>query len=593
MKLTPEQFVAQSYDYLIVGGGTAGLVLAARLSEDEDVTVGVLEAGEDRTDDLLLSMPAGFPQTYEKPEYDWYYKTTPQEGMGGQVHGWPRGKVLGGSSMINYQLLSMASKEDLDNFVRLGNTSLGWDDLLPYYRKFETYHPPGEDSEWPRELSEYIDPSLRGSNGPIQISFPGAPMSVTWMNSLWPKVCLELGHPSALILVTVCIRGLSTRSSNVSTRPHDPRRGSSLGAFNQPLMVDPKTKTRSSSASAYYRPNASRKSLLVLTGALVTKVQLKQSFEDFSAQGVEFSSGGKLYSATCNREVVLCGGVINSPQLLELSGIGSHQILDGKVECLIGNPNVGENLRDHIGTPNGWPNPELFAKVTDNLKELLKAYPGDTPTEREIIELEARQIFNKTEADVQIYGVPGGCDTSNLESPLSLFGNQDTGNYMSVYAWTTRTFSRGNVHIKSADPTEYPAIDPKYLSHPVDVELLALAMMHFQELTKLDSFASKLALGTDGKPILMPCAAELNTMDDARKYVRKTSFTTYHPIGTCSMLPKEKGGVVDSNLLVYGTTNLRVCDASIFPIHVQGNICSLVWASAEKGADIMKAARKA
>lgn len=167
--MSVEDFIKKSYDYVIIGGGTAGLVLAARLSEDPNVTVGVLEAGGNRLNDPLIDAPNLYIQTWDKPEYDWCFKTVPQKGTQGRVHGWARGKVLGGSSAINYNMFSMASRQDLDNWAELGNKGWSFDDLAPYYRKFETYNPSSETLA-AKINDKYVDPLLRGTSGPIQVS---------------------------------------------------------------------------------------------------------------------------------------------------------------------------------------------------------------------------------------------------------------------------------------------------------------------------------------------------------------------------------------------------------------------------------------
>lgn len=168
--MTVEQFTDKSYDYVICGGGTAGLVLAARLTEDPNVTVAVLEAGGNGLNDLMIDGPNLFTQLFNKPQYDWQYKTTPQEGTLGRTHGWVRGKVLGGSSAVNFNMYSMASRQDLDNWEELGNKGWGWNDMVTYYKKSETYHPSSDKTLSEKISDQYLDPSLRGTSGPIQVS---------------------------------------------------------------------------------------------------------------------------------------------------------------------------------------------------------------------------------------------------------------------------------------------------------------------------------------------------------------------------------------------------------------------------------------
>lgn len=330
--MSPEELATKSFDYVIIGGGTAGLTLAARLSEDENVTVAVLEAGGDRLNDPMVNTPGLSIQLMDKPEYDWSFQTVPQKQTRNRIHGWTRGKCLGGSSAVNFMMFSHCSKQDLDNWIELGNKGWGWDDMVPYFRKFETYNPPSE-ATGKKFNHRYIDPLLRGTEGPLQISFSESDLN--WVQEAWPETCKNLGYPE----------------------PKDPRVGSAVGGFNQLTTVDPKAVTRSYSASAFYAPNKNRKNLSVLTDALVSKINFNKngSTGEVSAAGVNFIVGERNYSVKTNKEVIICAGVIQSPQILELSGVGSKELLQKyNIDVVIDNPAVGENLQDHTATPFSW-----------------------------------------------------------------------------------------------------------------------------------------------------------------------------------------------------------------------------------------------
>jgi choline dehydrogenase-like flavoprotein len=199
------------------------------------------------------------------------------------------------------------------------------------------------------------------------------------------------------------------------------------------------------------------------------------------------------------------------------------------------------------------------------------------------------QLIDEREAAVQLLFVLKGVDTAKMDTPKLGWSHDFPGAYSTLVACTTRTFSRGSVHINSADPTQHPDIDPAYLSHPLDVDVLAQAILHFQEMARTEQMGEFLKKNANGDNVPCPGMTEPKTLEEAKDHVHKHASTEFHPIGTCSMLPKDQGGVVDSKLKVYGTTNVRVCDASIFPMHVQGNIQSLVYAVAEKTADMIKA----
>lgn len=244
-----------------------------------------------------------------------------------------RGRVLGGSSAVNLMMWSQSTRRDIDNWRKLGNSGWGWDDLLPYYQKAETFHQPSEAArEFYRIESEYLNASLRGTNGPIQTSLPDKD---DYVSKVWTETCKNAGFKTPL---------------------SDPRSGSAMGGFNQLKAVDPRTGRRSYSASAYFKPNESRSNLLVVTDSLAERITIVQTPDGMhTATGVDFSSGDKRFHAQASREIIVSCGTFLSPKLLELSGIGSASILSQHgVEVKIDNPNVGENLQDHVCGHVAW-----------------------------------------------------------------------------------------------------------------------------------------------------------------------------------------------------------------------------------------------
>ncbi|CAN9167330.1 alcohol oxidase [Alternaria alternata] len=611
-----EELTNKAYDYIVCGGGTAGLVIAARLTEDPNVTVAILEAGGNGLNDLLIDAPNMFTQLWGKPQYDWDYKTVPQEGTAGRVHGWVRGKVLGGSSAVNYNMFSMASKQDLDNWGELGNKGWSFDDMIPYYRKFERYHPASETLGKAVD-DKYLDKSLRGTSGPVHVSF--AKTDVTWGQDVWPKTIANAGYSPA----------------------KDPRTGSAIGGFNQLSTVDPEHNRRSYAAREYYEPNADRPNMTLVTHALVSKVELKQTAGQVKATGVEFTVDGTTHTMKAHKEVIVCGGTINSPQILELSGIGSPAVLDkAGVETIVDLPGVGENLNDHtatgfvLGVKDEYPTAEAF-KDPAIMQQALEAYithkagpfagpPGTTgfaslskiepdfPNAESHIQsllqdfaskhpdadpagrnaMLARQLLDPKEAVCQLVMLPTGFQPHRPDDASKLFPLEEEGMWCSIGACSTRSLSRGTVHINNSDPTTHPTIDPAYFSHPLDLDMMARAILHCTSFTSVEPLASVFRRDSNGDIILSKNFSSLpKTLEEAKDLVQNNTVTEYHPIGTCAMLPKEKGGVVDEELRVHGVDGLRVVDASIFPTHVQGNIVSLVYAVAEKAADLIKGVR--
>ncbi|KAF2812105.1 alcohol oxidase [Mytilinidion resinicola] len=588
----------KKYSFIIIGGGTAGLPLSALLSANPHLSILVLEAGAHHPTPTspLVAIPGLYGHCFGQPTHDWSFTTVPQRALHHTVHRWPRGKMLGGSSGINLMMHSQCSARDLDNWVALGNPGWAYADLLPYFQRAETYTAP---SEGLAQKLGYVpvDAGLRGGEGPVR--------------GMWPVLGEAMGYPS----------------------PRDCREGTSLGLFNQPLGVG--ADGRRSYAVGYWEPVRERGNLEVRTGALVEKILFgkRKDGEAVTATGVQYVCDGERITVQVEEggEVIVSAGAVQSPQILELSGLGNKEMLEKYgIELVVELSGVGENLRDHVVAPFSWEvkdgvptseaaaKPEVFAQLMELYKKTnggplantvtttgflpyhsLATTLSTTDIEEHINEicpasmsplddLAKLQLIDENEAAVQVLFVSKGVDTAKMNTPRTGWGHNFPGAYGTILAATTRTFSRGSIHIMSADPTEHPEIDPAYLSHPLDVDILAQAILHFQEMARTDPLSGFLKKDADGANIPIPGMTAPKNLEEAKQHVHKHAFTEYHPIGTCSMLPKESGGVVDSDLKVYGTTNVRVCDASIFPMHVQGNIQSLVYAVAEKTADFLQ-----
>lgn len=326
VQVDPASFATTSFDYLIAGGGTAGLTLAARLSEDPDITVGVIEAGLDRTDDPKVLTPGFTPTMWDDPDYDWIFETVPQTHGNNRVVNHPRGKQLGGSSAINFNYWTHASQLDIDDWGQLGNQGWSWDELFPYFLRSENYNaPPASVSA--QVDTTFIEPPLHGESGPVQDSFP--PFYDNFYKA-WEPTYKNLGlGPTG-----------------------DPKGGIAIGAYSTLLSIDGKNASRSYAGNAYYKPNAARPNLKVFTGAFATKIVFAASTTPLVATGVTFTVSGETYTASAGREVIVCAGTFQAPHLLELSGIGNASLLRSKgIDVLYDNPNVGENLQDHILLP--------------------------------------------------------------------------------------------------------------------------------------------------------------------------------------------------------------------------------------------------
>jgi choline dehydrogenase len=415
-------------------------------------------------------------------------------------------------------------------------------------------------------------------------------------------------------------------------RNTDPRSGVTLGAGSNPTFIDPDSVTRSYAANGFYAPYADRTNLSVLVEAYVNKINLETVENNVRATGVDFTAKGKPFSIMARREVILCAGTVKSPQVLELSGVGSPALLESHgIPVVVANEGVGENLQDH---PISLMSCELADGITsfDSLRDPAVLEEARAEYERDrtgpmsstvgccdaftvlgdVLHEDDKPALARLVAEIDAMDVPTGVkqqhriltqflQSSTEPSGRFLLGNGQLsqinsdgdcvswkpdapGNHVFISVCLPYPFSRGSIHLTTADPTVDPAIDPRYLSHPADRFVLKKLVRYLQKIASTEPFASQLK--TDGIQ-LIPYALNM-TDDEALDYISMTCTTQLHPIGTCAMLPEEDGGVVDQRLKVYGIGNLRVVDASIFPMHVQNNICSTVYAVAEKAADMIK-----
>ncbi|KAI0887804.1 uncharacterized protein GGS22DRAFT_154340 [Annulohypoxylon maeteangense] len=590
-----------SPDYIIVGGGTSGLVVANRLSEKSDVQVLVLEAGNDLSADPRVTIPALFTSLMGS-DADWQYKSISQPGLGGRSIQEPQGKALGGSSAINAQAFIAPAQADIDAWAKLGNPGWDWAGLAPFYKRSYTLIPPSNQATLEHLGIDWIDDEYRGTSGPLKVTFPGVienPLCKAWIDAF---------------------RGLD-KATNA-----DPFSGKSIGGYSNTATVDPETKTRSYSYSAYGAPASERPNVKILTHAKTLRIIFtKTNSGTVEATGVQVLIEGNIETFTPNKEVILAAGVFNTPKLLELSGIGDGKLLEHHgIPVHVDLPGVGENLQDHLmtgmsyevidGVITGDPllrqEPEALALAqklyveqkagpftiggmqshafmpTPNAAELLDQLPQSLkPEDKEYYDI-VRSILEKPD------GSSAGWLMFLAQANLHEHGSSFVGskllpeNFASLACVQSHPFSRGTTHISSADIDAVPSIDPRYFSHPADLEIMA---RHVQSLDTQLRPSKPLAafFKPDGKRN-HPDAFHIGDLDGAKKYILDTAVTAYHSCGSAAMLPREKGGVVDPRLVVYGTENLRVVDASIFPLIPRGNIMSSVYAVAEKAADIIK-----
>ncbi|KIV78299.1 hypothetical protein PV11_10028 [Exophiala sideris] len=599
-----DELISQTYDFVIVGAGTAGLCIGARLTEDPSISVAVLEAGQNRMDDPKVSTPALYPTLIGREEYDWCMTSIPQPNAGNKIYSMPRGRVLGGSSAINYLMYVRGSRGDLDGWESMGNPGWGWEGLAPYFVKHQTLDKtPVHDD--PQFMPAAGGDKFHGNNGPIHTSFND------WYSPF------EVDFVEAAHAVTGTEKTIDDAWSGDHMGFY-----SSLGAVNR--TDDPGR--RSYAATGYLRPNIHRPNLKVLTEAQATRILL----DGTTAKGVEFVHKGQKYGVHATREVILCTGVIQSPQLLELSGIGDPEVLRAAaVDCVVENKGVGANFQDHVlGGLLYYLKPgitsldalhgEEFMKMQQDVYEQTAKGPYASPgmmmgfvsyaslvspeeLENTIKEIKQKSLaktdFEKAQekvivdqlrdsqfANLQTFCIGCRLDVAKGSDQTQFFSAPPKDRQqISLLMCLEHPLSRGTVHIKSSDPLAPPEIDPGYFRNEVDAKILAAGMAWMDRVAKHPTLAKSL-----DERELPPPDASLDKEEERIEYVKNHISTQYHLIGTCAL-----GEVVDNELRVKGVQNLRVVDASIFPGHISGNIMATTYAVAEKGADIIKAAVKA
>ncbi|KAK5996275.1 Dehydrogenase [Cladobotryum mycophilum] len=584
--------IPESFDYVIVGGGTAGLTVANRLSEDKEVKVLVIEAGPDNSKDPLVLAPGLIPAQYGNPQYDWNFLSAPQPFLNDRQVNQARGKQLGGSSALNFMMILYPNSDGLDAWAEMGNEGWDYKGLEPYYRKYATFHPRLRQR---RMWSAWI-------------SF-GDGYGIT--NSSWMKSLGKLGFSMTA----------------------DARTGNALGVWQNPASIDPATKTRSYAATAHYSAEiASRTNLTVLTETVVKKVILDTSGPEPVATGVLVQSKDGTETTFNGGEVILSAGSMMSPQILELSGIGSKTLLESfGIPVIVDNRFVGENMQDHpVATQSFELNPGVpssdVLRDTNLLNQLVAQYQqsGEGPMGQSTLSVaylplvdssgklsvEAKKaLFAEHEQHVQSYDAkvlrklietsdqptvehllyPGQINTPKApECMFDMIKPVRPENFITIMTMLSYQFSRGSIHITSADVNQLPTWDPNYHSNPLDLEILARHVEYVERIVSTPPFSD----------LLKPNGARIpdikgDTLEKAKEIVRASTVSDFHPAGSCGMRPKEKGGVVDNRLRVYGVKGLRVVDASIFPLEPVGNIQAAVYVVAEKAADLIKEDRKA
>ena len=532
----------QTYDFIIVGSGSAGSVVAEKLSASGQFSVLVLEAGGSDMR-FYVQMPLGYGKTFFDPAVNWNYKTEADPGLAGNADHWPRGKILGGSSSINAMVWIRGAREDFDAWAAAGNPGWGFDDLLPVFKALEDNQAGA--SEW------------RGTGGPLHVT-----------------TCEQAVHPlTKRYLVAAQQAGLSLNPD------FNGEKQEGVGVY----QISTRNGRRMSAARAFLRPAMRRKNLRVVMNALVTRIL----FEGSRAVGVEYEQNGRRETVRAAREVIVSGGSVNSPQLLQLSGVGPAGLLKGLgIPVVKANDNVGANLQDHIGINY------TFKGREPTLNQILRPWWGKLAVGIQYLLLRSGPLSLSMNNAGGFFRTRPDMARPNMQLYFQAFSTvipksgerpiltPDPWPGFSIGLSNCRPSSRGEIMIRSSNPRDYPKIVANALSTDQDVAEMLDAVKFVRKIASMPAMAEII------EEEVLPGPSITSDADLIQDF-RKRSGTVYHPVSTCRMGPDPSRSVVDPRLRVHGIVGLRVIDASIFPDNITGNTNAASIMTGWKGAELV------
>ncbi|KZT03821.1 GMC oxidoreductase [Laetiporus sulphureus 93-53] len=588
----PAQLPQKEYDFVIVGGGTAGNVLAVRLSEVSSFSVLVIEAGPSNTEYPEIAIPFEFSSVLANPNISWNYYTTPQIGLNNRSISYPRGKVLGGSSSINAMIWTRTSVDDWDRYAAVtGDPGWSWNAMFPYMLRTEGLVPPASDPTPANPGSgefnfatDYgrLNPAVHNTTGPVNVSLAGYPGDIT---SRVFQTSFELPELFPYVL--------------------DANAGYPLGVGFAQYSINSLGR-RSSSATAYLEPAINRSNLDVLITTQVTRLiaavdSAITSLPTFTTVEIAQSANGTRYTVSANKEIILSAGSINTPQLLLLSGIGAPSALAAHdITLLVNSSGVGAGLQDHPSLESQW-----YVNSTGTFDTVLR----NATLQAEALSLwesegrglyvepgDVQVVWKRLENENVVFGPGGYLDpAAGPSSPhIEMLPNDgfvsiieslpDTGNFLTMVTSVVSPASRGSVTLASADPFDAPLIDPGLLSDPFDVLAAVQSVNQSRQFLSAPTWDDYILREA-------PDLAAAQSEAELEAYARNGASTIWHPTATARMgAPDDELAVLTSDLRVKGAQGLRVVDASIFPYVPAGHPQACVYAVAERAADLIKEA---
>ncbi|KAF9560512.1 alcohol oxidase [Agrocybe pediades] len=579
--------IDKEYDVIVVGGGTSGCALAARLSEDPNIRVLLLEAGGSGKVLPESSTPAGFGRLLFNPKHVHPLKTEPQTSAGGKQNFWPRAKMLGGCSSINAQMAQYGAFGDFDQWASyINDDSWAWKNIAKYFRKFEAFQP---HPDYP-----LVDTTARGLSGPVHVGYYN---TITDASRAFVKACTAVGIPF--------IADFNGKEGTI-------------GASRIMTYVD-KSYKRVSAETAYLTPDVlARPNLTVAINATVTRVLFDTTTQSKPrAIGVEFGrvEGGPTWKALAKKEVVLSGGAVHSPHILLLSGVGPASELKSQgIAQIIDLPGVGKRLVDHpvvdlyfkdkMNASAKFLKPSSLGDVIKVLKAVIQYRSGNGGPlamnfgeSAAFVRSDNPTLFPESEYPEKLVDSTSAADSPDLEIFSTPFAYKEHGQVFfdvhtyALHVYLLRPTSHGAVRLKSANPWVQPSVNPNYIATREDVAKLIRGVRLCLKIAQAEPLASLL----DSTFTRDDLDHQLHLRSDAEmeELVRERVETVYHPASTCRMAPLAEEGVVDANLRVYGLDGLRVCDASVFPWIISGHTAGACYAIAEKLAEEIKGEIKA